>query len=438
MHFFSAAITQELFEQLLSGRSEVYTCPISDDLGYCGFIVVKPLPQTVIGRTCLKAVGVSTQEAFFPPMTDCVANLFGMNLAVKSLPFQEQDREVAACATSALWSTLYATARTYQHVILSPLQITRIAISTLPTLSRSLPNDGLTVDHMVGVIRHLDLEIDLIDISDNPTIPFHAYAYAYLRAGVPLLLSFDFSPLEGPARDSRAHAVSVVGYDPGTEDLVPTEETGFLLRATGINQLYVHDDRVGPFSPITLDRNTPGTVVTSWKDADGNKIPAYLDQLLIPLYPQIRTPFAPILLAIMEFDEIIEHFRATNGIPLHARLEWDVHLTQLDALRRAVLNDTHIPSEEKRDIVTQSLPRFLWRATGYLDDLPKIDLLFDATDLRQGKQFVRTISYDRSLELTIAGELAEVQENTIKLDLTENIIEKMRSMRSESQRRQEV
>jgi hypothetical protein len=324
MHFFSAPITQEIFEQLLSGSSELYKDPQSNDLGYCGFIVVKPLPQTVIGRTCLKAVGVSTQEAFFPPMSRCAANLFGMNLAVESLPFQEQDREVAACATSALWSALYATARAYQHVILSPLQITRIAISTLPTLSRSLPNDGLTVDHMVGVIRHLELEIDLINISGDPAIPIQAYVYAYLRAGIPLLLSFDFEPLDGPAQDSKAHAVTVVGYDPGTEGLVALK-TGFLLRATAINQLYVHDDRVGPFSPMAFDRSSPGTVVTSWKDADGNKIPAHLDQLLIPLYPQIRTPFAPILAAIMEFDELIDDLRASDVIPLRARLEWDIH-----------------------------------------------------------------------------------------------------------------
>ncbi len=47
------------------------------------------------------------------------------------------------------------------------------------------------------------------------------------------------------------------------------------------------------------------------------------------------------------------------------------------------------------------MPRFLWRATGYCDDDPVLDLLFDATDIEQGTFFLRAIEYHEQLSLLL-------------------------------------
>jgi hypothetical protein len=408
IHFFAKEISASYFEEVFSGQRQINQDTIDSDLGYCGFIVVKPLPHTVIGRTCLKAMGSSSGAAYFPTLKHCTANLFGIRLSVDSLPFQEQDREVAACATSALWSILYATGRSFQHTILSPLQITRAALSTMPILTRSLPNDGLYVDHMVGVVRHLGLEIDLIDVSGDKGIPAQAYIYAYLRAGIPLLLSFKLTPPESPQIEPELHAVVVVGYGASVAEVVPEARTGFRLRATAITQLYIHDDRIGPFAPLTFGADA-GTVVTSWEDKDGQKRTADLDQILIPLYQQIRTTFATILHAVIEFDAIIVGLIARGKtIPLDNRLEWDVFLVELDKFREDVLDDSSILGIQKHSVLTESLPRFLWRAIGSVGQHRKMDLLFDATDLRQGKQFILSLYYDEVFDIAIRSAFSSI------------------------------
>jgi hypothetical protein len=43
------------------------------------------------------------------------------------------------------------------------------------------------------------------------------------------------------------------------------------------------------------------------------------------------------------------------------------------------------------------LPRFLWRATAFQNDIKFLDLLFDATDIAQGNFLVCVIEYDQEL-----------------------------------------
>jgi hypothetical protein len=131
LHFFSAPFTEADLDALLrldgSGVSEK---TLRDT--YLGFIVVKPLPETVIGRTCLATYPPDAGRRQYPIIQDVDASLFGIPLRVRSLPFQEQDQAVAACATSALWSVFHGTGRLFQHPIPSPVEITNAAMEQRP------------------------------------------------------------------------------------------------------------------------------------------------------------------------------------------------------------------------------------------------------------------------------------------------------------------
>ena len=100
LHFFDRLLTRPEFEATLRGDPGALA---RGDLegSYLGFIVVKPLPETVVGRTCLKTYPGNGRRQY-PIVRRYKANLFGTALQVDTLAFQEQDREVAACATSAL------------------------------------------------------------------------------------------------------------------------------------------------------------------------------------------------------------------------------------------------------------------------------------------------------------------------------------------------
>src|SRR6185312_439104 len=156
---------------------------------YCGFIVIKPLPQTVFGRTCLKTYPAVDGRAF--PVTRAFsAHLFGITLTIRdTLPFQEQDAIVAACATSALWSVLQATAKEFQHEQLTPIEITKAATEFLPAETRMIPNrKGLSTAMMAEAIRSVRLEPVMMTAMKDEHVSLRALIYAYLKARIPMIL----------------------------------------------------------------------------------------------------------------------------------------------------------------------------------------------------------------------------------------------------------
>ena len=104
VHFFSLDFNKRDFEILINNGSPSVDIRNS----YLGFIVVRPIPNTVIGFTVLKPYVHSTgfNQRNFWGLKKYPVHLFGIKLEVESLAFQEQDSVVSACATAAIWSML--------------------------------------------------------------------------------------------------------------------------------------------------------------------------------------------------------------------------------------------------------------------------------------------------------------------------------------------
>ena len=156
LHFFSMPITKSDFEDVLQKNNLEKMKSFQEN--YLGFIVTKPLPQTIIGRTCLATYGSDGDRRHFPINRKYEVCLAGIPLEVSSLAYQEQDRVVAACATSALWSVLHSTGKLFQHAIPSPVEITKAATHQLPVQSRYFPNNGLTGYQIAQAVRSVGLE----------------------------------------------------------------------------------------------------------------------------------------------------------------------------------------------------------------------------------------------------------------------------------------
>ncbi|MGD9730294.1 MAG: hypothetical protein AB7V39_28490, partial [Nitrospiraceae bacterium] len=113
IHFFRSSFAVEDLDNFLANQSNRKSFLRSKfkSKQYLGFVVVKPLPKTFIGRTCLRTYPTASTGRHFPALRDYDVSLFGVSLTVRSLAFQEQDTEVARCATAALWSTFQGTAK---------------------------------------------------------------------------------------------------------------------------------------------------------------------------------------------------------------------------------------------------------------------------------------------------------------------------------------
>lgn len=425
LHFFGEKISEETFQAILErsiGKEELSHYSES----YLGFIVVKPLPRTIFGRTCLKTVPVDAVGRRYPITRRYKANLFGWDLEVNSLAFLEQDKVVGACSTSALWSVLQGTGVTFHHHIPTPVEITRSAtlyIPPIPPETRHFPNNGLTVPHMAQAIK----QVDLVPFYVSPkTAGFQRVAdylkaiiYGYLEGRIPILMTFqlvEYCEGEEPRIHDGIHAVAITGYLPDKEEAIPlkrkADEPGCLLRASRISRLYVHDDQIGPFTrmdfspedreyilPKELAEGYDYSLSTSWFCA-GRKpgfVRAVPLALMIPLYCKIRIDYATVLKAVVSLDAIIERLRRKGRTTLSRQLEWDIHLITLNDYKTQLADRKDLDWKVRREALTQGMPRFIWKATAFSGKDTVIELLFDATDIEQSCILFHAVPYSSNV-----------------------------------------
>ncbi len=412
LHFFKIAFSGAEFENCLLKNPDSITSDLLQE-NYLGFIVLKPLPRTIIGRTCLITYPTENRR-YFPATRSYSANLFGLNLKVpNSLAFQEQDSVVAACATSALWSIFQATGQIFQHPIPSPSAITKNATEILTKDQRAFPSPGLTSIEMAHAIKSVGLEPYLVNAADHYLLK--ATLYSYLRAGIPMMFGFYLVDVSGalPSVIGK-HAVAITGYSQGLTEASPFQGSGFKLRATRIDKIYVHDDQVGPFSRMVFDTQTielPGeaakdSILTSWRGDDGviGGKRAISDILLIPVYHKIRIPFGRIHDLIYEFDYLLKNLVSSifpDDVENSRQLEWDIYLISVNDLKADIRHLDHLTDQIRTDVLFKSFPRFLWRASLFSESNLLLDLIFDATDLEQGAFFIQAVEYDSQLSETL-------------------------------------
>lgn len=398
LHFFDVGFSKDEFDACITGQGGVEELALS--VGYLGFVVVKPLPQSIIGRTCLRTYPSDAGRRHFPSLRTYEVHLFGLGLEVQSLAYQEQDTVVAACATSALWSCFQGTGKLFQHPIPPPVEITNWAAEHMPenlaqASARAFPNNGLTASQMAAAVRRLDLEPMVISTTDRHTL--NGVAYAFLKGKIPCVLAFALKKRRGQQFDFMGlHAVAITGFSLSDAPPLPQRSTGFQLRAERIDKLYAHDDQVGPFARMTWDAASAvgpvhpsdmTTLRTSWPDE------VYADIhnrfVMIPLYHKIRIPYGEIHAAIMSLDALIEKVRASH--PHIPRAEWDIYLTNASDYKASARVEYPALGIPLNGTLYKSLPRFMWRVTVRAADRVEMDLLFDATGIAQHDLLVHQV-----------------------------------------------
>jgi len=400
LHFFCEAFDDTDLSTCLSDPDPVRRRQLEKE--YAGFLVIRPLPRSIIGRTCLVHYDSDGQRRHFPTTVPCKANLYGMRFQVDTVPFQEQDSVTAACATSALWSAFQVTGLMFQHGIPSPVEITSSATAHMPLRSRALPNaDGLTIEQMAHAIRVVGLEPYYVDTEDSEITK--AAVYAYVHAGVPLLIIFRLTgELQGTRREIGVHAATVTGFSIPSS-ATPVQFGGASLRSGRIDKLYVHDDQVGPHARMEF-QGVAGNwfMSTSWGlGGQHSNIHAEPMALLFPLYNKIRLPFSEPLNDLIALDQVVKVLAA--AVPALPTLEWDLRLATIAQFRDGLYDWVSLDSDEREQLQTQSLPRFLWLATGSSGAQRIVDIVFDATDIDSGR-YIRVLQvHDDQLDRALAA-----------------------------------
>lgn len=355
---------------------------------YLGFIVVKPIPVTVIGFTVLKTYSSSTtfNGRNFWGVRDYIIHFYGTEIKIKSLAFQEQDSVLAACATTAIWSMLNKAALDYHTILKSPSQITKDADNVSPDGSRLFPNKGLNLLQICQAIFNSGLvsevkqpDFTVFDQDSKPVAKLISNSYlkkilnAYSPIGIPIILVVSV-PNGG---NNGLHAIAVSGFKQTAPQLIPPQpEISWL--SENIEKFYAHDDQWGPFARI--DFNGDIELQTPWTKSDSRKRPTHVTNIVVSVYPKIRISYEDIEVIVLGLDRILSFFFDDKTI---ADLVWDIKIDFSENFKKQI-KQSSLDENEKLSRLTQSLPKYLWVASCYVDSHKVFDFTFDATDVKNG------------------------------------------------------
>ncbi len=324
LHFFSSKLNLKEFQRAFE-RFIVDPKSRGSQLkgSYLGFVVVRPLPEAVVGRTLLKTYPWK-KDRDYPAVRKYRVSLFGRRLGIETLPYQQQDTVIAACATVALWSAFHKTNELFNTPNPRPARITNAA-NTVRAIGRALPSHDLNTGQMCEAVRAVGLEPQMEEVGDET--PLLSIIYGHLRYGIPPILLVSLE-LKGEWVD---HALTVTGYSIGNGNPKVAEKP---LRhvhsvASRIEEIYVHDDNVGPFSRLFLERmpvppkGCPrAPFAFRGKDPDGKPETLFVPtSVLLPVYPKIRVTFSE----MHSWPQRLMRLLVSYGLPSDT-LEWDIHL----------------------------------------------------------------------------------------------------------------
>lgn len=379
LHFFASQLSgSELLAAVLGPPDR------DQDLraNYLGFIVARPLPRSVIGRTVLRTFDDAGGRRHYTATYDYRANLFGIELSIpRSLAYQEQDTVLAACATVALWSSFQKAADLFGTPVRTPAAITQAATQSAH-YGRPFPSHGLDTREMCVAVRSAGLEPELVDVT--PNLPLVSLLYAYLKMGLPAILGVKVEGLGG-------HAIALAGYSLQPNPIPNRREgpAGALsvpMVGLRIDRLYGHDDQIGPFArldvtpPATVgDIRYPACFESDWVDkSTGKKLALYPHVVIIPVYHKIRLTFLDVQKWVIRLHRVLDLV-----FPAGAALEWDIHLAFSNAYKEAArsLALRCLTTYERQRLLLGEHPRFIWTAGLSYGGRPMLELLFDATDI---------------------------------------------------------
>lgn len=392
IHLFNNSFNEdELFNELFSSEEALNLCdklPKTDtDLAnpilnsYLGYITIKPIMNSLLGASIVRSYDITNQkkkEYKFTAVKPYEVNLFGRTLIFKSLAFQQQDKAVSACATTALWMAFHKLSPTFSTPIPAPSEIT-VSSGLGHSNNRSMPNSGLDTQQIIQAVRHVNLVSETRANSDEVQTTISEgkrshnfvydqdsvkrFVYAYLKADIPVLIGYSI--------DEGLHMVTTVGYrmarDSDEQQKVKKSERLTIdLKADDVIRLYVHDDQLGPFSKMGFDSYFDPYVLAKWIGSSCTL--AACTAMIVPIHALIR----------VKYEDIFDIANDLN-IVFGESFVWDIFLQKGVDYKRDIISEFNGNSMEHKFVLIAGLPKYVWIASVFDKDGRLFDMVFDAT-----------------------------------------------------------
>lgn len=393
IHLFSGPdeLTEDRLDQELQdaarGNHEAVSGRLSQS--YLGFVVVRPIPSVPVGRTVL-AVPIDKSDRCYTALANYTVHLLGLELTVLGLAFQQQDRAVAACATTAIWSALQRMCRHEGARTPTPSEITQAAVKSPLTEGRPFPSVGLHPLQVCDALNHFNFAPVFFSAAADPTT-FQHEMHIYLKSGIPVILALGAL---GGGPGAVGHAVTVVGY---REKRVDTKYELSVLKNLDFDQIYVHDDRTGPYARarLRIAPNTNGLTSETTADRpllillierDGLDEPDdewIVEAGIAPLYPKLRSNGSDLYRFGSAFIPMVDRYFGQNGDGIGIEVFFQRSGEYLGSLYTYGLDADRLIRFQK----TIALSRYVGIVRWSVGNKFVLDGIWDTTDRLREEQF---------------------------------------------------
>jgi hypothetical protein len=419
IHFFKNEFDEAQLRAWIERPEEAADATLQD--AYLGFVVARPLPEAVVGRTVLQTYDVAPGQREYARRIYKVS-LFGIDLHVESLAYQQQDTVVAACATVALWTAFHKTSQVFEHPLLRPAEITSAA-NRVQGGGRAMPSSGLRAEQVYTAIRRAGLEPVAEQVSSQTLLM--SLIYGYLEFGLPVVL---LGRVESAGY--AGHAITVSGYSLAATSPTNTEPKIGNIDSKGryIEKLYIHDDNIGPFArtfPTALPGTWPAYVARTGQpsppfalqatDPANNPQSTFVPEIaVVPVYGKVRITYSEAHTWAARLQDTL----AAGGVHV-TDLVWSVYLTTTQRYK-SDLRARYAASADARAMMTEGQPRFIWRGVAVRPDGSEvIELLVDATGVYRSCPVFRVLWHDAATKAAFDAQIRRVSKQTISDVYTE-------------------
>ena len=353
MHFFSNKLEhKDLFELNLSHQKS-----------YLGFTVIRPTPVNVIGRTVIRPQIQESDTDYVTCAESYDVNLAGNKLKATGACFQQQDSQVAACATSAVYMTICYMARKFGLAYRTTAEISEMASQIDSFLGRGIPSRGLSTNQMGRVLNSIGYDT-IIYGEESDTLDLKDAIYKTIESEIPVIITFEM--ISGSAK-GKSHAITIIGHQWNNEKSIKWEaksteiyeldgtrkQQHYFTTVSLIGKFITLDDTRGPHRTLWFDASKPKILYCEDSDPT-QKITCIVQSIIIPL-PR------GIWLSGEQAERKALNLLVASGLELPEDIVLRTYLRASNQLKVECASPLlKVPEEIQKRIRGTQMPKYIW------------------------------------------------------------------------------
>lgn len=326
---------------------------------YCGFIVVRPTPPSIVGRSIISPRALK-DNSFSISSVKIPSTCNGVKFEIEGFPYSSQDGETITCAETTIWELMeYFSHKYSEYKSVLPSDIIKVLHSI--SMERQLPSIGLDISQISFALREFGFGTRIYSREAYGDTVFFNLLSCYIESGIPVVVSVESLP----GFEEIGHAMVCIGHVEIQPDIIDSiQETKIIseklkkIAQKKNNHIFDLDDLHKKF--VFVDDNHPIYQKNFLiKPCENYKSPKWgnciLTHFLVPLYPKIYLEALRAKSFTLSFL-----LNSLAKIKDNDEIFFRTYLASSRSYKDWLITSDFNPIENKKFLLAQQMPKFIW------------------------------------------------------------------------------